>query len=69
MMIPQGPSHRWLLDFVSGVLSDGRRLRFLRIIADFSQDCLASVLDTSTPGIRGEQVRRSCRPNRASDVE
>jgi hypothetical protein len=44
-----------LLDFVSGVLSDGRRARFLRIIADFSQECLASVLDTSIPGIRGER--------------
>ena len=52
MVIPQGPNQRWSLDFMSGALEDGRRFRVLNVIDDFSQDCLAAVVDTSIGGAR-----------------
>ncbi|ABF65700.1 Hypothetical protein yagA [Ruegeria sp. TM1040] len=52
MSIPQGPNHRWSLDFVSDSLSDGRRFRVLCVIDDFSRECLACVVDTSLSGQR-----------------
>ena len=52
MAIPQGPNQRWSLNFVSDALSDGRRFRILRVIGDFSRECLATAVDTSISGIR-----------------
>ena len=52
MTIPQGPTQRWSLDFVSDALSDGRRFRILCVIDDFSRECLATVVDTSLSGHR-----------------
>ena len=52
MAIPQRPNQRWSLDFVSDALADGRRLRILCVIDDFSRECLATVVDTSISGIR-----------------
>lgn len=52
MPIPQGPNQRWSLDFVSDFVSDGRRIRVLCVIDDFSRECLATVVDTSLSGIR-----------------
>ena len=43
---------RRCMDFVSGSLSDGRRLRVLCVIDDFSRECLAAVVDTSLSGQR-----------------
>ena len=50
--VAQGPNQRWSLDFVSDALSEGRRFRILNVIDDFSRECLASVVDTSLPGVR-----------------
>ena len=55
MAIPQGPNQRWSLDFMSDALADGRRLRILNVIDDFSRECLAAVVDTS---LSGERVAR-----------
>ncbi len=52
MAIPQGPDHRWPLDFVSDSLAWGRRFRVLCIIDDFSRECLGAVVDTSISGHR-----------------
>jgi hypothetical protein len=52
MTIPQGVNQRWSLDFVSDALSEGRRFRVLRVIDDFSRECLALVADNSLSGIR-----------------
>lgn len=52
MTIPQGPNSRWSLDFASDVLSDGRRLRILVVVDDFSRECLALVADRSLTGRR-----------------
>ena len=37
MTLPQGANQRWSLDFVSDMLTDGRRLRILAIVDDFSR--------------------------------
>ena len=52
MTLPNAINQRWSLDFVSDALSDGRRLRILCIVDDFSRECLATVVDTSLGGLR-----------------
>lgn len=52
MAFPQEPNQRSSLDFVSDALSDGRRVRMLNVIDDFSRECLAAAIDTSLSGIR-----------------
>jgi putative transposase len=51
-----GPNQSWSMDFVSDGLVDGRRLRCLNIVDDFTKECLAIEVDTSLPGIRVVQV-------------
>ena len=53
LTLPQGPNQRWSLDFAADVLSDGRRLRILVVVDDFSRECLALVADRSLTGQRG----------------
>jgi putative transposase len=55
MMLPQAVNQRWSLDFASDALSDGRRIRILCVLDDFSRECLALVVDTS---ISGQRVAR-----------
>jgi hypothetical protein len=38
------------MDFVSDGFVDGRRLRCLNIVDDFTKECLAIEVDTSLPG-------------------
>lgn len=45
-----GPNQSWSMDFVSD--GDGRRLRCLNIVDDFTKECLAIEVDTSLPGRR-----------------
>ena len=52
MTLPNAINQRWSLDFVADALSDGRRFRVLCIVADFSRECLATVVDTSLGGVR-----------------
>jgi putative transposase len=52
MSLPQGPNQRWSLDFVSDVLADGRRLRVLVVVDDFTRECLTLIVDTSISGRR-----------------
>ena len=49
---PRGPNDSWSMDFVSDGLVDGRRLRCLNIVDDFTKECLAIEVDTSLPGRR-----------------
>jgi putative transposase len=46
------PNQSWSMDFVSDGLADGRRLRCLNIVDDFTKECLAIEVDTSLPGRR-----------------
>ncbi|WP_424447054.1 IS3 family transposase [Paucimonas lemoignei] len=48
----QKPNESWSMDFVSDGLVDGRRLRCLNIVDDFTKQCLAIEVDTSLPGRR-----------------
>jgi putative transposase len=43
----------WSIDFVSGALFDGRRLRALTVVDAFTREALAIDVDQ---GIKGEQV-------------
>ena len=52
MPVPDGPSKRWSLDFVSDVFGPARRFRMLNVIDDYTRQCLALVADTSLSGAR-----------------
>ena len=52
MAVPDGPNQRWSLDFVHDAMADGRRLRILTVVDDYSRECLALVVDTSLSGGR-----------------
>jgi len=45
-------NQRWSMDFVSDQLANGRRIRVLNVLDDFSRRCLAAEVDTSLPGLR-----------------
>jgi putative transposase len=51
-VLPSGPNERWSMDFMSDQLADGRRIRTLNIIDDFTRECLAIEVDTSINGHR-----------------
>lgn len=42
----------WSLDFVSDALADGRRIRILSIIDQYTRECLGLITDTSISGSR-----------------
>jgi len=49
---PDKPNQRWSMDFMLDALSDGRRLRVLTIVDDYSRKCQRIVVDTSINGVR-----------------
>ncbi len=51
MPLPLGPNQRWSLDFVHDQMTDGRRLRILAVVDDYTRECLALVADTSISGV------------------
>ncbi|WP_425451587.1 IS3 family transposase [Crenobacter cavernae] len=53
---PQAPNLSWSMDFVADGLADGRRLRCLNIVDDYTRECLAIEVDTSLPGLRVASV-------------
>lgn len=52
MLVPNAPNQRWSLDFVSDALTDGRRIRVLCIVDDYTREALATIVDTSISGFR-----------------
>ena len=52
MPLPQAPNESWSMDYVADALIDGRKLRALTIVDDFTRECLAIEVDTSLPGSR-----------------
>ena len=56
MPAPQRRNERWSMDFVSDALGNGRRIRVLTVIDDFTRECLATEVDTSLPGLRVARV-------------
>ena len=52
MLIPSHLNERWSMDFLHDQLSNGRRIRVLNVMDDYSRQCLASIVDTSISGVR-----------------
>jgi putative transposase len=52
MPVPQAPNVSWSMDYVSGGLIDGRKLRALAIVDDYTRECVVIEIDTSLPGAR-----------------
>lgn len=53
---PERVNQRWSMDFLQDGLGDGRRLRVLTLVDDYSRECLAIEVNTSLPGARVVQV-------------
>jgi putative transposase len=51
-MAPTAPNQSWSMDYVADALIDGRKLRTLNIVDDFTRECIAIEVDTSLPGTR-----------------
>jgi len=52
MVVPDKVNERWSMDFVSDQLANGRRLRVLNVVDDFSRECVLQVVDFSLSGQR-----------------
>jgi len=46
------PNQSWSMDYVADGLIDGRKLRVLAIVDDYTRECLVLEVDTSLPGAR-----------------
>ena len=53
---PDRPNQSWSMDFMSDVLSDGRRFRTLNVIEDFNREALAIEVDFGLPALRVVRV-------------
>jgi putative transposase len=52
MTLPQRPNKRWLANIVLDQLADGRRIRILNIVNDYSRLCVGRLVDVCISGIR-----------------
>lgn len=52
LLTPNGKNISWSMDFVSDVLTNGRRFRVLNIIDDFNREAVAMEIGTSMPAER-----------------
>jgi putative transposase len=52
----QRSNQRWSMDFMADSLVNGRRIRLLNVVDDFTRECLATELDMSLPGSRVARV-------------
>jgi putative transposase len=55
LQAPSGPNETWSIDFVMDALANGRRIKCLTIVDDFTRECLDIVVDY---GISGGYVAR-----------
>jgi len=46
------PNERWSMDFVNDCLSNGKVIRMLTLVDDYTRECLAMEVDTSLGGLR-----------------
>lgn len=56
LLLPEHPNHAWSMDFVHDRLADGRRIRCLNVVDDFTRESLAIEVDTSISGLRVARV-------------
>lgn len=54
--LPERRGERWSMDFLQDGLYDGRRLRVLTLVDDYTRECLAIEVGTSLPGARVVEV-------------
>lgn len=45
-------NQRWSMDFIFDVLENGRRIKSLNIVDDYTRECLAAEIDTSLGGLK-----------------
>lgn len=50
LVVPTGPNQVWSIDFVMDALDNGRRLKCLTIVDDFTKESVDIVVDHSIPG-------------------
>lgn len=50
--IPQAPSQRWSIDFVSDQFINGSRIKILTVVDDFTKECPLIHVDTSITGAK-----------------
>lgn len=56
LTLPDMPNHTWSMDFVMDALANGRRIKTLTIVDDFTKECLDIPV---AHGISGDQVART----------
>jgi putative transposase len=64
MAAPSEPNERWSMDFVSDALADGRKIRALTIVDDFTRESPAIEVDFSLGGERVVRVLEELRVTR-----
>lgn len=52
MLVPDQVNERWSMDFVSDQLANGRRVRVLNVVDDFSRECVLQIVDFPISGQR-----------------
>ena len=50
------PNQHWAMDFMSDALFNGRKIRLLTLIDEYTRECLAIEVDTSINGVRVTNV-------------
>ena len=56
ILLPEQMNQRWSMDFMTDMLTDGRRFRTLNVLDDFTRECLAIEVAISIPGERVARV-------------
>jgi len=54
--LPRRCNERWSMDFVSDCICDGRSIRALTLVDDYTRECLAIEVDTSLGGMRVRRI-------------
>jgi len=52
LSVPSRVNERWSIDFIHDQLADGRRIRVLNIVDDYSRVCIGQLVDLSISGAR-----------------
>lgn len=56
LLLPEQPNYAWSMDFVHDALADGRRIRCLNVVDDFTKESIVIEVDTSISGLRVARV-------------
>lgn len=59
---PTHPNHIWSMDFMKDALSDGRKLKVLPIVDEYTKKCFRIEVDTSITGARVVRVLNEISP-------